>query len=839
MLKMNRSILILALACCVWLLPSATLAQASASQQEFLFAYKLMQRGDTAEAGEAFDAFLEKFPQDAQRGDALYFRAALYRQAGALRAAAELLAGATGNHTPQRVPAFAVQLLRGQVLTDLGQYDEALASLEQVDLDRLPDNALASVLLLRALAYRGADNFEASANAASAAAKLSSPVKARAMLELARAQALGGDTPAALGSLSSALAFDDAAVNPEAARYAGDLSFSRGELDEAATFYSRVIERYQTSAEFPAAVTGRMWADLNAGRNVAVVNAYKQFGESLPDANRADATYLVASAYQSIDQHALAAQLLAAYVAGGDDQPLSALTLYKLAVSQFELARYGDMADTVARLETSFPESPQQIDASFLLASADAKQGNAAEGIGRLNAFIEAGADNPYYVQALLRRAALYEQSDELADAAADLKRYMDEQGSVESPSVTLRYVDISHRLGRYDAAIAGSQALLTADENQSQPMPSAVTQEALYRLGEAQTRATQYREALVTFDRLQAEHPVNPYRQAVDLRRGLLLNQLGRADESMAVLLASANDTRLATPQRVASLRIIAAHLRDHDRPEDAAVTLRRIEQLAGLEALADAELLWLGNYEVERGEPAAAIKTLAVFDGEARKLTGTPESEALFTRGRAHYMLNNLENAHRSFFGVVALGRGFDLEARLFLARTEAKQGNLDAALIELSDLTRADDGRIVAESLYETGKVYRQRAELLRRRGDSAGSREALLAARASIKRMVVLYLTVEALQPLPQQGLIELAEIASELSESNVMAKEINELTRAFPDSPYAEFGRALSDQVQRQRPDDALARLNRMELESLDATLRRRIEAKQRELEAMR
>ncbi|MEM1108900.1 MAG: tetratricopeptide repeat protein [Planctomycetota bacterium] len=834
---MNRLVLLLAmsLVSSAFVAPSATHAQASAAQQEFLFAYKLMQRGDTAEAGEAFDAFLEKFPQDEQRGDALYFRAALYRQAGALRGAAELLAGATGNRQPKRVPAFAVRLLRGQVLTDLGEHEEALASLEQIDLDRLPDNALASVLLLRSLAYRGAGNFEASADSAASAAALSSPVKARAMLELARARALGGDTPAALTSLSEALAFDDAAVNPEAARYAGDLSFAQGELDRAVEFYTRVIERHQTSPEFPAAVTGRMWADLKAGRNVAVVNAYKQFGESLPPVNAAEAGYLVASAYQTIGQHALAVQLLADYVARGDDQPLSALALYKLAVSQFELARYTDMAVTVARLEKSFPESPQQIDASFLLASAEAKQGNAAEGIARLNAFINAGPDSPYYIQALLRRAALYEQSDELAAAADDLKRFMGEQGQAESPAVTLRFVDISHRLGRYEEAIAASEAILNAKPTP----PPAVTQEALYRLGEAQTRDAQYREALATFDLLQADHPVNPYRQAVDLRRGLLLQQLGRSDESMAVLMESANDARLPTTQRVAALRIIAAHLRDNSRPDDAAVTFRRIEQIAGLEALADAELLWLGNYEVERREAKAAIDTLEVFNKPERKLAGVPESEALFTRGRAYFMLDDLENAHRSFFGVVALGRGFDLEARLFLARTEAKQGNLDAALIELSDLTRADDGRIVAESLYETGKVHRQRADLLRRRGDESGVRESLLAARASIKRMVVLYLTVEALQPLPQRGLIELIEIADELGETDVLAKEVNELTRAFPDSPYADYGRALLDQKQRSRPDDALARLNRMDVDSLDATLRGWVEAKRSELEAMR
>lgn len=807
-----------------------------------MFAYKLMQRGDTAEAGEAFDAFLEKFPQDAQRGDALYFRAALYRQNGALRAAAELLAGATGRFSPQRVPAYAVQLLRGQVLTDLGEYEQAIASLEQVELDALPDRAIASVRLLQALAYRGAGNFEASANSASAAAAVSSPVKGRAMMALARAQSLGGDSAAALETLGKTLAFDDAAVNAEASRFAGDLSYAQGAFGRAVEFYTRVIEREQSSPEFAPAVVGRMWADLQAGRNVAVLSAGKQFAESLPAGPQATAAYLTASAYQAINQHAPAAQQLTEITAGittGATLPLAEelrpLALYKLAISQFELARYDDMAATVDTLEKKFPGVPQQIDASFLLASADAKQGRAAEGVARLNSFIDAGPDNPYFAQALLRRAAIYEQSGEVASAADDLTRYLENTGEPwsASPTVALRYADFSHRLGNYEQVISTTQTLIRPDA------PPAVTQQALYRLGEAQTRSQQFRAALATFDKLQADHPINPYRHAVDLRRGLLLSKLGRPEESMAVLIAAADDPQLPAPQRVAALRIIAAQLRDDERPDDAATVLRRMENLAGLSTLSDTELLWLSDYEVQRGEGDAAIKTLAVFDDPARSLQGVAESELLFTRGRAYFMRGDLENAHRNFFGVVALGRGFDLEARLFLARTEIARGNLDAALIELSDLTNADDGRIVAEALYEAGQAHRGRATLLQRRGDAAGAAEQRRAARASIKRMVVLYLTVDALYPLQPQGLIALAQIAEALDEADARDKEINELTRAFPDSPYADYAKALSDQWKRNRPDDALARLQRLDRDALDPVLHGWVDAKISELEALR
>ena len=325
-----------------------------------------------------------------------------------------------------------------------------------------------------------------------------------------------------------------------------------------------------------------------------------------------------------------------------------------------------------------------------------------------------------------------------------------------------------------------------------------------------------------------------------MDLRRGLLLQQLGRTDEAMAVLIEAGNDERLPADQRVAALRIIAAHLRDHDRPDDAAVTLGQIERLAGLEALRDAELLWLADHQVQRGEPAAALRTLAVFDGQRRTLDeGPAEAELRFTRGRAHFDRGELEEAYRQFFGVVALGQGFDLDARLYLARTEAQRGNLDAALGELNDLTRVADSRVQAQAMYEAGVVHRQRAELLRRRGDEAGAAEQLAAARASLKRMVLLFLTVDSLRPLPERGLVQLAEVATLLDEPAARDKELEELTRSFPDSPYAEYGRAVLDQQRRQRPDDALVRLQRMDRATLDPVLRDWVSQKIDELEALR
>ena len=57
-------------------------APSDPSHQQFLFAYKLLQRGENQLAVEAFDEYLTKFPDAAKRGDAMYFSAMLYRRLG-------------------------------------------------------------------------------------------------------------------------------------------------------------------------------------------------------------------------------------------------------------------------------------------------------------------------------------------------------------------------------------------------------------------------------------------------------------------------------------------------------------------------------------------------------------------------------------------------------------------------------------------------------------------------------------------------------------------------------------------------------------------------------------
>jgi len=121
-----------------------------------------------------------------------------------------------------------------------------------------------------------------------------------------------------------------------------------------------------------------------------------------------------------------------------------------------------------------------------------------------------------------------------------------------------------------------------------------------------------------------------------------------------------------------------------------------------------------------------------------------------------------------------------------------------------------------------------------------GDAAGAAEALGDARSPMKRMVVLYLTVEAVHPLPQAGLVELVEIAEALGDDAAATRECEELIRRFESTPHGRYAAAMQAWRERDRPDDALAALTRLRKAGLlPADLGPRVDAAVAQLEAMR
>lgn len=806
--------------------------QSDPAHQQFLFAYKLLQRGDDAFAAEAFDEFLGKFPQAPKRGDAMYYLALLHHREGEKEKAAELLRQAP---SPVVVPQYAADLLQGQVLSDLGRYDQALEALERIEPEALETSVTVAVLYLRGLAYRGAGRLTAAADELTAAAAVDSPMKARALLDLARVQVLSGQSAEAIETLRWCLDLRkpaEHAAAAEAARMAGDLSYKGGAYDDAVAFYGRVLDRHQNSRHFGAAVVGTLWTHFAAGRHSAVLENFDRHRTALRVQDRIPAWYLAASAHQELGQHEAAVALLEQISHRGGKYPLAEKVLYKLAASRFELGQDEQMTQAINRLREQYPGSEVLIDSEYLLAAAEARGTDVSRGAARLTKLIDQGETNPYFRQALLLRARLFERHGRADAAAADLRRYLD-AADTHDPKVAqiaLHLIDLAMGLGRFEQTEAVAAGLL-----QQPDLDPVARQRALFGLAVAQEKLNKYEQAQATLACLQRDLPLNPYGTQITYRRALLMMSLERPGEAVDLLKQAASDTELSNPQRVNMLRLLAMVQRDGDQPEAAAQTLIRIEQLASVHGLTDAELLWLGRYFQRREEDLASLRYLEPLVEARPGAAPTVRAEAQFVAGRAQRRLGRFVEATTSFGQVIGMGQGREQQAQLELAGTLADRGRRDEALMELAGLVSSGSTPIEAEAIFASALIHRQVAQERSRRDDKAAANEANTAARRLLKRLVLLY-PFEELTPLPQLAYLELAEIAAELGEIEAAQSELGQLIDKYPADLCAEYARAVLE-ADRRRLGDALARVRRLADQPLDDRLASRVEALVRYLES--
>ena len=813
---------------------------ADPAYQQFLFAYRLLQAGDDKLATEAFDDYLGRFSRHMLRGDALYYRGLLARRAGDTAAAARLLGEQA---EPRLVPAYAVALLRGQVYNELKRYDEALLSLENLDTSKLDNLTRTSTLLLLAQAYQGAGNAAAAVDAINQAAALDSPLRPRALIDKARLQAQAGKTDDALKTLDAALqatAADQSEFIAEAARLAGDLAYQAGKYADASRYYDRSARAGQTTSHFGAAVLGQLWSQFSARQVPQVVETYTRLAEALPPEQRLVGGYLAGSALQEQKQYEQAAALLEAVAPR--QSSVQDKAMFKLAVCYFELGRYPDMQRTVDGLLKAFPQSPVAPDALFLLAAADARQGDVNRGAQRLATIIDKGPDEPYYFQALLQRARLYEQHNILEPAVNDYIAYLKAtpyervgqtttgeprvKATDEQADAFVRLLDLAYRAGMFPFAQGLAQQWI--EHVQMAPL---VEQEALFRGALANLRLRKFDEARALLDRLGKDHPTSPLLPEARYHRGLVAMSQGNADAALPDLLAAAGDDKVPAVLRVNALRLAAIRQREAGRGDDAAKSLDALEKLAGLPGLLPEELLWRAERELQRNKPDAAIAFVKPILDQPNS---RPEdrAHALFLTGQSHAAAGRSDDAATSFERVVALGRGYELQSRLALAESRAKAGRHDEALAEFEGLLNAQATPIAAGALYGAAQSHRALAHQATQRQDAAVAAERRADATRLLKRLVLLY-AMPQLEPLPQRAYVELADLAREAGQEPEAIDAWRSLQQGYGSTPWGEYARAMLLGVAGKK-GDATYILDALRKQKLDPVLAAQVDAAAKE-----
>lgn len=812
----SRSLLLMVLA--LALLPSGAIAQSDAEHQQFLFAYKLLQRGDVAEASAAFDEYLGKFPAGEKVGDAQYYRALLYRKAGQDDKAMGLLQSAK---SPTIVPAYAVKLLLGQILSDQGKFKESLGPLEQIQTDGLDDKVAVSALYLKGLAYRGAGNLEASATALADAAQLDTPMKARALLDLAKVRALMKDSVKAITALERCLAIEDQSMIPEAARFAGDLSYNAGEYGKAIRYYNTVATRFQSSLHFAPAVVGMLWAQFADSRYDDLKKTFDRVIDALPATDRLAAYYLVGSAYQEQAAHEQAVAMLSKVAGRPGSLPIQEKVLYKLALSQFELEQYNAMQATVGSLLKRFPDTKLAVDVAFLQATADAKSGRVLQGAARLTQFVDQGKTSPYYQQALLRRAHLYETNGEIEPASQDYRSYLD---TIDTPTATslqagFRLMELLGAMNQHDKVIGLSTGVLQiGDKTLRTPQ---VEQEALYRLAVAQRYKGDLDQALATHRRLTREHPVNPYRAESLLEQGLIRMTQGDSDRGVPLLLDAIEHQGLGKPSKLSAARIVAQYYADNDKDQQAYEMRAKMQQsFADRDGiLTNDEKVWMAEYLLQQGKPKQAERFASGAWG------GSVKEKAMLLTGRAQRMNASLDEAMQTLSEVRAVSERYGTEAWLEIALVYRDQDKDAEALNELVALQNPDRGHMIASrALYEAGLIYL--SQYRNDRSTSPNQAEASAkAAREAFKKLWLLY-PDRAGENQAKRACLALAELQQLMGDAVAEVKTLEELATVHPDSPYASFAKGLlAIRAGKRERADAYMRQTIEELAGSDIELR--------------
>jgi tetratricopeptide (TPR) repeat protein len=823
--------------------PSAVAQEAAdPAYQQFLFAYKLLQANDDRLAAEAFDEYLLKFPRHPMRGDATYYRALIARRGNDSAAAAKLLDGAP---EPKLVPTHAVALLRGQVFNDLRRHGEALQAIEGLDMARLDAVSRASALLLLGQAYRGADNVPAAIDAMDKAAAIDSPLRARAMIDKARLLAQAEQPDEALASLDAALhtvGKANAEQAAEAARLAGDLCYRSQRFDRAVEYYRRVLTAGQTTPHFGPSVIGMLWSQFASKQHRPLVETFAQYAQTLTPEDRLIAGYLAGSAFGELGDHAKAIELLTAV--SGSASSVQDKAIFKLAVSQFETSRYADMTQTVGRLMERYPNSPAVPDALFLLAAADARQGDVNRGAARLSQIIDKGDQHPYYYQALLQRARLYEQNNVLRPAVEDYVQYLKAtpyekvgdapdgkaivKATDEQADAFVRLMDLAYRVGMFPFVEGLAQQWISYVR-----MPPLTEQEALYRRSMALIRLERYDDAVAMLQTLEQKYPQNIYAAEMRYHRGLIQMSRGKPDEALGDLRAAAGEQKLNPALRNNALRLIAIRQREAERVDEAEKALATLEKEVGRDGLTPVEQLWLARRRLGQGKADDAIAYARPVI-ENQSASPAERAEALHLSGLASSAKGQHEQAARYHERVVALGRGFETPSRLEIARAFAALRRYDEALSEFEGLMSAQTTRVAAEALWGAAMARKELAVAATQQSNDAEAATQRDESRKLLKRLVLLFAFPE-LEPLPQHAALELADASLALKDQNEAMWAWGDLQTKHPGTPWAEYGKAMT-LANTNKKGDAVYLLQRLRDVKMDPVLEARVAASLRQLD---
>lgn len=743
-----------AYALCLFLILCVTSAQAqmTPADQQFTFAVRLMREGQTDLARDAFKDFVRDYPSDRRSADASYQLALIARDAGDAKNA---LAYLERVNRPLHVSDVSVKLLRGQLLLEQNQPEEALGVLEKVDAKSLSDDGMSSTWhYLSALALKRTGKLDSAGDRFTKAAEADTPLRPRALIELSKVQLSLEQKDAAMISVKQAVQIAKQAGDAsEAVMLEAHLAYQAKQYEAAIAGYDRIIESYATSDWFKPAVAGLLRSLYAAGNTQQFIKRHDQLAARIAPADLGQVLYLRAATHARLKEYDKAIAWLKQYTQRtGPNHPQSSNAVYLAGICLFH-------TDTEAFEDWYAKTQPDSRELLYLRALAAIERKQTAQAVEYLSTLID--KPGQYARRALLQRAALREQMDQPKLAAEDYAKFAADHGKDERAKVyQRRAIELAFQSNAYDRVIElGGQWLKANPKDEAEPNVRLVYALAMLKQNKAA-------DSIVQLDRVIAAKPDAAVLNFAHFYRGMALaSQFSAENREVAPpAIASLNQAlkgKLPEAQQAEGWSVIAQLYRQTDKPAQALGAYQSLRALKPSGKFDPRTALWVGKGLLDSNKPREA---LAWLESVAEQQANGPElrSAAMFYYAGAQAALKQHAKAIETYRRLLAFSQTFGDQGRLGLARSLRASGDRDGAIEEYDGLINVRGSAVAASALYESAILLLEQSQARIAAGQAQRGQADRTEARRRLNRVVILY-DLKELDPLPLQAMLALGRL----------------------------------------------------------------------------
>ncbi len=460
---------------------------------------------------------------------ALYGLAGILHQQGEHESAGELLDDLL-KRFPDNELDISAQLLRGRIWFALHDFDRAREYFSDIA-DAEDDHQEEALYWVAKCDLRNGDHTDAITGLRNILREFPETDRtAEIMFDLAVALSREGETDEALEELRNFLEeFPDHLLTPDALQLAASLEHAQERYEESRTLCREFQTNYSDHTLAPSMAFLSAENSYLMGEYERTVSEFVSFLEEYSDSDeRSNATYRLGMALYRLQQYEEAEPFLSLVVDGNNTPEEFRSALLALGDLYFQLEQWEQSEPPLVNFLAFGLEQEGADDALLRLALSRHRQEKYESALTAYELLIDEFPESVHKSQAVFERGQVLVALNRNSEAAEAFDQILDD---ADDPLLTL------HALNHLGVMAMNDQRFDEAAEFFGQVVNEGEGEQiapALYKQGQAQMAAKNYKDAEPAFARLLADYPESEYYSEAHAQRALALARLDRHEDAL-----------------------------------------------------------------------------------------------------------------------------------------------------------------------------------------------------------------------------------------------------------------------------------------------------------------